>query len=66
MLFGKCVSQNHSRVGIEFGASFVAACVIVFYNETHEPQQPVPVPIADHMEGYGYFPDSGMHWILDR
>ena len=40
--------------------------LIVFYNETHEPQQPVPVPIADHMEGYGYFPDSGMHWILDR
>ena len=40
--------------------------LIVFYNETQEPQEPVPVPIADHMEGHGYFPHSGMHWILNR
>ena len=39
--------------------------LIVFYNETQEPEEPVPVPIADHMERHGYFPHSGMHWILD-
>ena len=40
--------------------------LIVFYDETREPQQPVPEPIANHMEGHGYFPHSGMHSILDR
>ena len=39
--------------------------LIVFYDETQEPQELVPVPIAEHMEGHGYFPPSGMHWILD-
>ena len=40
--------------------------LIVFYDESKEPQQPVPVPIAEHMEGHGYFRNSGMHWILHR
>lgn len=40
--------------------------LIVFYDETQEAHQLVPVPIADHMEGHGYFPPSGMHWILER
>ena len=40
--------------------------LIVFYDESKEPQQLVPVPIAEHMEGHGYFRNSGMHWILDR
>lgn len=40
--------------------------LIVFYDETQEAHQLVPVHIADHMEGHGYFPPSGMHWILER
>ena len=39
--------------------------LIVFYDATQEPQQLLPVRIADHMEGHGYFPPSGMHWILE-
>ena len=40
--------------------------LVVFFDETQEPQLPVPEPIASHMERHGYFPYSGMHWILDR